>query len=244
MNRRFFLKTVGLGSIGLASAGYLMDNSSLLPETNVVPFTPKELKTALTQYINRYFNGDLFNPSKPLPSGGVTAVSGFEIEPVAEKNTIFDFSDLVIEQCKEVGFDATSLKEGIIPTGMQVNSDSYKIITSAGVHGKKIEGLKDYDASIKYYNPVFIKTTLPPDKWNTLGEFKKAFENKKIITFRDKKGKIMISKLLTDNSTPIKVVGIKPNIAFAPNQTLRFPISYDVVKPFLNTPFFESIIKD
>jgi hypothetical protein len=243
MKRRLFLKTMGLGSIGIASAGYLMANNNYLTQNKVVQFPPEELKSALTQYINRYFNGELFNPNEPLPNKVITVASGFEIETEIEKNTIFDVADLVIEQCEKIGFDASSLKEGRIPKGMEVGLNSYQIKTSEAVYGEKIEGLKDYDALIKCSNPIFIKTTLPPNIWDTLNGFEKAFENKKVIAFRDKKRKIMISKLLEEDQTPIKILNIKPNIAFAPNQNLRFPISYDVINTFLNEPFLKNIIK-
>ncbi|MBS2210410.1 hypothetical protein KEM09_03310 [Carboxylicivirga mesophila] len=238
MNRRFFLKTMGLGSIGMASAGYLMANSNLL-QKGLVEFPPDELKSALTQYINRYFNGELFNPNEPLPNQVILVADSFEVEPVTGKNSIFDFADQVIEQCQKVGFDASSLKNGKIPQGMEVGKSSYKIRTSEAIHGNKIEGLKDYDALIKCSNPLYIKTTLPPTKWGTINEFEKAFENTRMISFRDKKGKIMVTKLLEEHQTPVRILNLKPNIAFAPNQSLRFPISYDVAKAFLN----EQILK-
>ncbi|MFV0507354.1 MAG: hypothetical protein ACK5L5_11750 [Bacteroidales bacterium] len=242
MDRRFFL-TLGLGSIGVVSMGSLVANNTRFAQNKVVLFPSEELKSALTQYINRYFNGELFNPYETLPNGGVKVAERFEIEPVIEKNTIFDFADLVIEECEKVGFDAGSLKDGIIPQGMEVGLNSYRIKTSEAVYGNKIEGLKDYDALIKYFNPIFIKTVLPPNKWGALSGFEKKFENDKVVTFCDKKGKVVISKLLRENQSPIKVLSIKPKVTLTPNQNLRFPISCDVIKTYLDEQLLE-FIKD
>lgn len=220
MNRRSFLRTMGLGSIGLASIGYLMANNNFLTQSVVNQLQAEELKSALTKYINRYFKGELFVPNGPLSSGVITAVSRFEIEPVIEKNNIFDFADLVIEQCKKKGFDATSLRSGIIPTGMTVSSNGYQIRTSETMYSNKIEGLKDYDALMRCHNPIVIKTTLPPNEWNAISDFKKTFENDLITIFRDKKSKMTISKSLKEQQTPMKILGINPGVAFAPNQNI------------------------
>jgi hypothetical protein len=210
-------------------------------QNKVVQFPPEELKSALTQHINRYFNGELFNPNEPLPNGIILVADGFEVKPVVGKNTIFDFADQVIEQCQKIGFDASSLKNGQIPKGMEVGKSSYRIRTSEAIYGNKIEGLKDYDALIICSNPLYIKTTLPPIKWETISEFEKPFESTRMISFRDKKGKIMVTKLLEEDQTSVRILNLKPNIAFAPNQSLRFPISHDVAKTFLNEQILKKI---
>jgi hypothetical protein len=234
MNRRLFFKTMGLSSIGIASAGYLMANNNFLMQNKVVQFPPEELKSALTQHINRYFNGELFNPNEPLPNGIILVADGFEVEPVVGKNTIFDFADQVIEQCQKIGFDASSLKNGQIPKGMEVGKSSYRIRTSEIMCGNKIEGFKDYDVLVKYHNGFLINSKLPPIQWNTVRKLKTRISGEHGAIYVDAKEKLDIRMSTHQHKDYVSIQSLKPNLIITPGQRLRMPISRDLITPFLN----------
>ncbi|MCT4588318.1 MAG: hypothetical protein N4A71_10880 [Carboxylicivirga sp.] len=241
MNRRLFLKTMGLGSIGIASAGYLMANNNFITQNKVVEFPPEELKSSLTQYINRYFNGELFNPNEPLPNGIILVADGFEVVPVVGKNNIFDIADIVIERCKSIGFDASNLKKGEIPNGMEVNNGGIAIRTQEVITFIKIEDLVDYDATIRYHNGFLIISSLPPVQWNTVNKINRAYESKHGSIYMDKKEMLTIKLSPFDKKEHVKVQALWPSLSLAPEQSFRVPISKDIVMPFLNKETIELI---
>ncbi len=233
MDRRIFLKTMGISSLGLVSVGHAIANNNYSVNKKAITFSPQELKNALNQFINRYFNGELFNPNEPLPNQTILIADGFDVVPVYDKNTIFDVADLVIEKCHKVGFDASSLKKGIVPRGMIVGRSGYTVRTSEAVYTEKLEELKDYDAIVKYHKGILISSTLPPIQWKTVKKIKATHTSQHGNVYMDARRKLTIKTTPHQHKAYIKIQTLKPNLIMAPDQKFRVPVSKEIAMKYL-----------
>ena len=234
MKRRTFFKTAGLVTAGAAFANSIFANILLNQQSTVKIFPEDELKSALEAFFNKYFQGEMLDPVAELPEGKLFLSKSFRIETISEKNTIFDIADLVIKYCKEVGFDAGSLKEGIIPDKMKVLQGAVSFTTVDGILGFKIEELINYDAILISENPVFIRTKLSPNAWGDIKKIEKVKDTDYLELYRGSGNKITIKKPKKDIERKIAVTSLHPELIFAPGQTFEIPVSDEIGFSFFN----------
>lgn len=170
MERRNFVSVIGGISVGLTAAPGII--TSVLASEMGGSFTDYELKIALEKNCQKIFNS---SPDKEYlaPNGRYFFAESFEIEVDSKINSIFDFADQVIEKSKSSGFDASALKEGKIPNGMQVYNGGVVIKSEKIMKMFKVEGLKNYNATITYKNGINIATKVPPCEWIGLKKIEK-----------------------------------------------------------------------
>lgn len=222
MKRRNFLKTAGVASV-LLSAGSLMAFNRF-PIMEDQKFTPEELKTALDTYFTDVMGGKNFNSNILPPNGKFMVVRSYSIEINNQKNNIFDVADQVIEQLKKLGFDASSLKNGKIPEGMMVRTGIVDLPDR--MFPVKIEALKNYDATIHFFNTKSISTNILPKDWikltdlekeeypNGVTSFKSDSEGKKFnLIGRKNSDKIIDFRFNVEEINPtVKISDLLPNI--------------------------------
>ncbi|WP_027471894.1 hypothetical protein [Saccharicrinis fermentans] len=225
---------MGIGTLGLCSVETLMGNTLNNMQNTQKLFPPEELKTSLEDYFGKYFRGGLFDPNVPLPDGKILIADSFEIETVTEKNNIFDIADIVIEHCDAIGFDASALKDGVIPKGMEINKRGVVIRQPEMHQYLKIDELVAYDAIVKYNNGFSIKSLLPPKDWKTIKNIKETMSLPKGKIYEDKKNELTILKGDFNYDSKISVQSIKPNLTFPPDQYIRIAISKDIVMDYFN----------
>ena len=101
----------------------------------------------------------------------------FEVLANNTKNNIFDISEIVIERLTPMGFDCSDLRKGTIPEGLEVHQDGIKFTSKGNINMVFIPELRNYDATIKYINPVVIKTILPQPEWKYITKIEKIISN-------------------------------------------------------------------
>lgn len=176
----------------------------------------------------------MLDPAIKLPEGKLFLSKSFSIETVSEKNTVFDIADLVIEYCKEAGFDANSLKEGVIPDKMDVLPGAVSFTTEGAIKGFKIEELKNYDAISIAENPIFIRTELPPDAWGDIKKIEKVRETDYLELYKGSRNEITIKKLKQVIERKIAVISLYPELTFRQGQNFELPVSDEIGLSFFN----------
>jgi hypothetical protein len=96
----------------------------------------------------------------------------FEIIINKEKNNVFDCAEQIIERLGS-NFDATPLRDGKIPVGMEVLSGGIKTPTYLNL---PIEELKNYDATLLYKNLITVSAKISPNEWFSFEKVKLSME--------------------------------------------------------------------
>jgi hypothetical protein len=236
MKRRTFVNIFGGASTGLIISPNIVSSVFLQDKTQA--FTPEELKTALEEYYWKIFDSSL-NAETLAPEGRYFFADSFEIEVNSAKNDVFDFAEFIIEQARSLGFDASVLKEGKIPNGMQVINDGITIFTEKGMTIFKVEGLKNWDASIIYNNCINIMAKVPPCLWNKLDKIQP------LIRGRGFEGNLSgpFKIYLSDNQTKrLNIERIAPSIRFI-NKTEEITIlNSKILSQFFSENVIEKLI--
>lgn len=234
MKRRTFVNVVGSVSAGLVITPSIA--SSVFGDETNRSFSDEELKAALEKYCRKIFNS---SPELEtlVPNGRYSFADSFEIEINTKLNSIFDFADEVIEKAKSTGFDASALKEGNIPDGMQVASGGVIFQNEGKMAIFKVEGLKNYNATITYKNGINIATKVPPCEWKKLKKIEKAGE-KAGGYLGNLNGPFRIW-IMNDRSINMNVEEIEPAIRFDKDMRPLNTVNDD----FLNGVFSEEILE-
>lgn len=169
MKRRKFLRTAGVASVAL-SAGSLMAFNRF-PAAEDRKLTPEEMQTVLDTYFADLMNGKYFNPNILPVNEKLFIVKSYSVDIIKERNTIFDVADIVIERLKRTGFNASSLKKGIIPEELTVGAGFVRPANHA--FGTPIDELKNYDAILSLHEYSVIKSNKLPSTWINIVSFTK-----------------------------------------------------------------------
>lgn len=244
MKRRTFFKSAGIVTVGAAFANNTFANIILNQKSTAKTFPESELRNALEQFFNKYFQGEMFDPSVKLPEGKLFLAKSFSIKTLSEKNTIFDIADLVIERCKEAGFDASSLKEGLIPYQMKVKSGGIIIEDGLSVKMIKFEELKNYDAIMIAENPIYIKTELPPYTWGDIKKIEKNTDTDYLELYIGDRNEITIKKSRVNSEVKLVVSSLYPDLTFAPDHKFVPSISSEIGLSFFNAKSRELLLNN
>ena len=136
-------------------------------QKHVALFPEQELFDMLYKHYNSVFNTVL---DTTVSLDRYYFAESFDITVNKEKNTVFDCAEEIIQKLGN-DFDASSLRDGIIPEGMSVGQGS---VATKKYLRLPIDGLKNYDAVIAYKNYLSIATKAPMSQWSGL---KKIHEN-------------------------------------------------------------------
>lgn len=238
MERRNFVSAIGGISAGLMAAPGIV--TSVLASEMSGSFTDEELKIALEKYCSKIFNS---SPDKEYlaPNGRYFFADSFEIEVNSTMNSIFDFADEVIEKAKSTGFDASALKEGKIPEGMQVCNGGAMIQSDKVMMMLKLEGLVNFNATIKYKNGINIATKVPPCEWVDLKKIEKLDRGNGYQG--NLKGPFRIW-IMGDRPISLNVEEIEPAIRFSKNNMPLNTVSSNFLKEVFSDKIQEIIFQD
>jgi len=226
MKRRKFVKEAGVGLAGitlLPAMGLPLRREKTNTDAN------EEFKKAVEIHVSKIFNSQ---PDLEIisPKGRYFFAESFTIDLNTMKNCIFDFADEIIVKAKSMGFDASPVKAGKIPQGMQITNGGVAISMDNKVNVFKLRNLRDWDATVIYRNCIHIFSEAPPALWSKLDKIEPMPVGKGYEGMINGRFRIWV---LTDKSQHLYVEKTSPSIKFLDNtdeiNTLNSKVLYQIL---------------
>ncbi|MFV0554406.1 MAG: hypothetical protein ACK5LR_06840 [Mangrovibacterium sp.] len=192
MERRKFIQSLAVGGITVASLGLFGNAAKAFAQDKATNYEAAEAKRILTAHYQKIFQGSTIDINVLPEKGMITFADSFEIVMNENKVTVFDIADTLIPKLKEMGFDASMLKEGKIPEGMIVAGAGIAMEHEGTVNLLKDIGLRNYDAELVLYNSINLRYNVPASKWAKVKKFEVISDNESYKTYLSSKEEIRI----------------------------------------------------
>jgi len=167
MKRRDFIKT---SAIAGASLLIPWETIALTKENDFL--SNEEKNKLIYTYFNRIFNSSI-DSNISTPTNRYLFADSFEIAINNEKNTIFDFTDEIIELGHNLDEDWSCLKKGTMPINLKTGNGTLKITKDNGSFQLiKFDKLKMHDATLRLHNYVQVLSYSPPAEWHKIKKLK------------------------------------------------------------------------
>ena len=218
MKRRNFIKSSALFSAGIfmpwQGISTIMTDQTDISEADKVKI--------LNNYFNNIFNSQL-DPGIIIPGNRYHFAESFEIELNKEKNSVFDFTDEIIDLGKDLNEDFSSLEKGVIPSNLTIGNGTLIIKSENGnVQVRKFSKLKTHDAKLNYCNHLQVLTYSPPKEWGSLKKLTQVSDGKYAIFEGKLKGKLFRVWKSNNHKHVLNISQYIPNVLIEEKRRISF----------------------